>query len=251
MREYPWRLKLVHEGHRFIRVDRPGRFFAFEPNEAFHEVGLLLGGEDERLRGLRETAENGMGEVVVSEALESLVSQLGGIEVHTWPTEVDGVHFEAMSYYPHRQPDRKSGVLKMRRALKSPRKAAVRLFETGQASNSEAAILQLTLPDGGRLLHLDVSLHEEADLEWIAAAQERFRGADWVICGVEFGQDQAVLRHLSGFDGKINLIADLVNDERRERGLETNLLTPTVDALIELGVTAFPFPPKSSFRFEA
>jgi hypothetical protein len=251
MRKYPWRLKLVHEGHRFIRVERPGRFFAFEPDQAFHEVGLFLGAEEERLRGLRATARNGGGEVIVSESLRPLAADLGGLSVHTWPTVVDGVSFDAMAYPPHTQPDRGSGVLRMRRALKSPRMAAKRLFDGGTDSVEQAAILEMTLPDGGRLLHLDLSLHEEADPEWIQAAQARFKGADWVICGIEYGQDQAVLDHLPGFEGKINLIADLVNDERAQHGLEINFLTPTVDALLDLGITAYAFPPKSSFRFEA
>jgi hypothetical protein len=253
MREYPWRLKLVHEGHRFIRVERRGRFFAFEPDQAFHEIGVILGGSEERLRGVRATSANGVGEVVVSDGLQSMVSQMTGMAVHTCPAEVDGCQFEAMSYVPHSQPDRKTGVLRMRRAFKSPRKAAKRILDgsSGPSSAEESVIIQITLPDGGRLLHLDLCLHEEVEPEWILAAQARFKGADWVICGVEYGQDQAVLDHLAGFEGGINLVTDLVNEERSDQGLAFNILTPTVDELADRGLTAYPFPPLSSFRFEA
>jgi hypothetical protein len=252
MRKYPWRLKLVHEGHRFIRVERRGRFFAFEPNAAFHEVGLILGDSEARLRGLKATHANGVGEVVVSPELQSTLAEMSGLSVHACPAEVDGCQFESMAYVPHSQPDRQSGVLRMRRAFKSPRKAARRMMDSGDTplAGSEAAILQITLPDGGRLLHLDLCLHEEADLSWIKTAQARFKGADWVICGVEYGQDAAVLQHLAGFEGQINLITDLVNEERSEQGLSFNILTPTVDTLLDQGLTAYPFPPLSSFRFE-
>jgi len=252
MREYPWRLKLVHEGHRFIRVERRGRFFAFEPNTAFHEVGLILGASEARMRGAKATSDNGRGEVVVAPNLQSTISELSGLAVHACPVELDGCQFETMAYVPHSQPDRKTGVLRMRRALKSPRKAAKRMMDGGSPSEGgpDAAILQMTLPDGGRLLHLDLCLHEEADSQWIQEAQARFKGADWVICGVEYGQDQAVLDHLAGFEGRINLITDLVNEEREEQGLSFNILTPTVDALVDHGLKAYPFPPLYSFRFE-
>lgn len=253
MREYPWRLKLVHEGHRFIRVERRGRFFAFEPNQAFHEVGVILGSSEERLRGVKATSANGVGEIVVSDGLQDTVSQMTGMAVHTCPAEVDGCKFEAMSYVPHSQPDRKTGVLRMRRAFKSPQKAAKRILDGGSVPEGveESAIVQMTLPDGGRLLHLDLCLHEEISLEWIKEAQTRFKGADWLICGVEYGQDQAVLEHLEGFEGGINLITDLVNEERSDQGLAFNILTPTVDELVDKGLTAYPFPPLSSFRFES
>ena len=140
----------------------------------------------------------------------------------------------------------------MRQAIKSPRKAAKRWRETREviSADSLTSVVQLTLPDGGRLLHLDLSLHHEASEQWVQDAQERFRGADWLICGVEYGQDEAVLTHLKGFEAKLVLLTDLVNEQRESQGLPTNLLTPTVDALIEQGVAAHPFPPKSSFRFE-
>ena len=252
MREYPWRLKLIHDGRRFIRVERKGRFFGFDPDAAFHEVGLILGQSEDRIRGVLRTADNGGGEVVVAASLEEQVGTLGGLLVHTWPTEVDGVSFESMEYPCLTQPDRDSGVLRMRQAFKAPRKTARRLMETGRSQSDERAmIVQLTLPDGGRLLHLDLCLHQDIDPEWIQEAQRRFFGADWVICGVEYGQDAVVLEHLKGFGGKINLLTDLVNDERSEQGLPTNLLTPTVDALIDQDIKVYPFPPLSSFRFES
>ncbi len=136
--------------------------------------------------------------------------------------------------------------------MKSPRKAAKRWREDGEtkAFSSLTSVVQLTLPDGGRLLHLDLSLHQETSDQWVREAQERFRGADWLICGVEYGQDEAVLTHLKGFEPKLVMLTDLVNEQRKAQGLPTNLLTPTVDALIGKGLSAHPFPPKSSFRFE-
>ena len=252
MRQYPWRLKLVHEGRRYIRVERKGRFFAFEPDSAFHEVGILLGAEQERVSGLVRTAQSGRGEVVLSEQVAQGLGSLNGITMHCFPVTVDGVLFEGMSYSPLLQPDRASGVLRMRHAIKSPRKAAKRWRENGESPNSEAltSVVQLTLPDGGRLVHLDLSLHQETPDEWIKEAQERFKGADWLICGVEYGQDDSVLAHIKGFESKVVLLADLVNEQREAQGLPTNLLTPTVDALVEQGISAHPFPPKSSFRFE-
>lgn len=252
MQDYPWRLKLIHDGHRCIRVERKGRFFSFEPQEAFHEVGLLLGGEEERLRGLYATARNGGGEVALPDFLREKLGEIGGIEMHGFPAEVDGVKLEAFSYMPQLQPDRDSGVLRMRQAMRHPRKTARRLMEGEESRESgEACVLQLTFPDGSRLLHLDLSLHNETPKEWVAAAQERFGGAEWIICGVEFGQDAAVLEHLPGFGDGIYMIADLVNEERSQKGMPTNLLTPTVDKLVDSGLKAYPFPPKSSFRFEA
>ena len=81
MQEYPWRLKLVHEGFRCIRVERPGRFLSFEPEEAFHEVGLFLGGDEERLRGLHATANKGGGGVLLPEFLQKQLGEMGGIEM--------------------------------------------------------------------------------------------------------------------------------------------------------------------------
>lgn len=252
MRQYPWRLKLVHEGGRCIRLERKGRFFVFEPGGASDEVGILLGGDSERVSGLVSMAQDGRGEVVLSDEVADELPPLNGITVHRFPTTVDGVAFESMNYSPLLQPDRSSGILRMRRAIKSPRKAAKRWRDNGgrTASSPLTSVVQLTFPDGSRLLHLDLSLHQETSDQWVQEAQGRFRGADWLICGVEYGQDEAVLTHLKGFEPKLVMLTDLVNEQRQAQGLPVNLLTPTVDALIGKGLSAHPFPPKSSFRFE-
>jgi hypothetical protein len=46
------------------------------------------------------------------------------------------------------------------------------------------------------------------------------------------------------------LVAELVNGERRELGLGTELVTPWRDQLVAAGVDAHVFATQTSFRFE-
>jgi len=117
--------------------------------------------------------------------------------------------------------------------------------------NPHPRVVELELPDGGRLVHIGCALHSETPRDWIEQTAEQFGGSDWLIACIPYGEGQAFLEYLPLFNAQIVLVTDLINEGREQRKLPTELMTPIVDKLQDQGIAAYPFPPQSSQRFEA
>ena len=266
MGNYPWLLKLVHEGGSTIRVERDGCYFCFNPTGDFQGVSVVIGHEQISLSGVRQTISYGTRpKVVCNPEIADLLQGEGAIELQDTSKTIDGMDVGIMSYTPCepkvlRFPRltnpasatrrAKHRVMRMTEALTEPSKAVKNLINRGSPQHFSPAIVELTLPSGERLLHLNLSLHSNTDPNWVKQAQERFSGADWVIFGTAWNQESGLFSHLKGFNGKRYIFADLVNDSRREKGLPVNTMTPVADKLIDQGLEIHLFPPQASLRFE-
>lgn len=266
MGNYPWLLKLVHEGGSTIRVERDGCFFCFNPTNDFQGVSVVIGHEARSLAGVRQTISYGTRpKVVCNSDIAGVLEAEGAIELQDTTKFIHGLEVDIVNYTPcepkvikfPRLPSpsavkrrAKNRVLRMTEALSEPSKTVKNIINNAPKKHPSPAIVELKLPSGERLLHLNLSLHGSADTTWIKQAQERFSGADWVVFGTDWGQESGLFSHLKGFNGKRYIFADLVNDSRKKQGLPINTMTPVADKLIDQGLKVHLFPPQASLRFE-
>lgn len=250
---YPWRLRLVHEGHSAIRVEREGRWFRFDPYEAppaDHQV-VLTWAELERATGTVAAIKAGVKpRVVAIPALRSWLHSQGEVHDQSPGGKVDKVRVDAMEYQPIAYATPTEAARKVSAALQRPATAARRLLRRVQAPSTNPIVAQLTFADGSRLLHLNCSLHANTPTDWLDRAVQAFRGADWVIAGVDYEEQESFEALIPRFEPGKLLVTDLVNDTRAGLGLPVRHLTPLVDRLCEQGLAAFPFVGGAGYRFE-
>lgn len=250
---YPWRLRLCHEGYASIRVERPGRWFRFDPRDppGSGEVVVLTWVEPERTMGVRAALAQGQSPTVVATPpVRAWLHEQGQVDDHSPGGKHDKVRVDAIEYRPVPYATPPEALRKTRAALLNPAMAVKRLSVRARLPRCNPVVVQLTLPDGGRLLHLNCALHRDTDAEWLARAADRFGGADWTIVGVDYGEEEAVAELLPRFSPRQILVADLVNEARRDIGLPTGIVTPLVDRLCGMGLDAHPFVREATFRYE-
>ena len=250
---YPWRLRLVHEGHSAIRVERAGRWFRFDPYQApgEGEQTVLTWAELERAEGVVEAIKRGdEPRVIAVEPVCAWLREQGAVQAQSPGGRVDDVLVEALEYEPIPYATPTEALRKTRAALMHPATAASRLLRRTRTPSAAPIVVQLTFADGSRLLHLNCSLHEDTPSAWLDQAVERFAGAEQVIAGVDFEAQSAFERVVGRFEPGALLVTDLVNDTRAGLGLPVRHLTPLVDRLRQQGVNAFPFVGGATYRRE-
>lgn len=254
MSKFPWRLRLFHEGHSAIRVEWAGRTLRFDPYEPPEgdDQCILTWNEPERTRGVRLAIESGgRPRVLAQPNLANWLQGQGEAVADSMGGRIDKqVLVEALPYNPVPYATPPEAMRKTWAGLRRPGMAARRLMGRARLPEVQPVVVQLTFPDGGRLLHLNCSLHEGTDAEWLQRAIQQFGGADWCIVGVDYEQDRAVRDLIPRFECDKIHITDLVNETRAELGLPTAILTPTVDALIDAGLAAMPFVSGAGYRYE-
>lgn len=265
---FPWVLRLEHEGFASVRLERAGRHFRFDPvtpsetwaalgetpnARALHgdDVVVLTMCEHERLAGTAHALRDAIRPTVVAqpEVLDWL-AQFGVVEGGPAPLVLDGVRVEALPFEPIAYAEGMEIAWKALSTVSDLRRSARRFVNRVRLPRAKPLVVELTLPDGRRFVHLNVSVHNDTPDSWLAEAAERFRGADWAMVGVDYGHEQGFLDRIGRFDVKKLLVTDLVSDVRRSMGMPTTVLTPLVDALRERGMDAYVFASRSSFRFE-
>ncbi len=225
-----WTLRLVHEGHAGVMLERPGRRVRFDPLAplAHDDIAVLTGADpfaSERTIGFPTVVRaNGAGDVF---------------------TEIDGIQFEGVPYAP---PARDSQRIRFSAAVREPGEAMRRWVARRRPDVS--TVWQLTFPNGERLLHLGRAFHEATDVGWAADIVTRFGGPKWLVVGAPYGNDDVVHSRIPAFGAEHVLITDVEGDLRREAGRPTALVTPLVDRLEASGVPVMVFVPQSSIRFE-
>lgn len=243
----------MHEGCASLRVERRGQWFRFDPlapPEA-DEVCVLTWTEWERAKGLLDAIAAGRKPTVVATpAIRTWLLGKGEVDDRSLGGKIDGVLVEAMEYQPIPYATPPEAVRKAKAAVMNPLMAVQRLRRRMDQPTALPVIVQLSFPDGGRLLHLNCALHNDTDAEWLKRVQGRFQGPDWLIVGMDYEHEQAALEGIPGFGAKTVLVTDLVNDVRRAIGLPCGILSLAVDALKAQGIDAHPFVREAGFRFE-
>ncbi len=250
---FPWRLRLKHLGRATIQVERPGRTLVFDPWEAppGEPLIVLTGEECDRLLGATAVVEaDRRPELVASQGLLHWLGDRGDLTGHLPPIQVDGVAFDVEPYTPIPWATPTEALRKAVAGLRRPDLAAARLKRKLARPGVAPLAMQLTLPDRSRLVHLGCALTSFLPADELERLVKRFRGADWLIVGADYGEQEAVLAHVPAFEAGVVLVTDLLSEVRRELGMPTELLTPLVDRLVAAGVRAHPFSRGASHRFE-
>ena len=235
-----WHLRLFHEGFASIRVERLERWLRFDSiTRDTTSIHLPTGVPKAPVQGLVKSIQSDDCPTVAAPPLDlQALEHHGTIDGHMLPAELSGVSIHSMESIPLRET-----------GLPGPRQIA-RKLRSDRSWNPVPRVIELSFREGGRLVHLGCSLHEDTPQDWLEDAVQRFKGANWLIVGIHHGQSDAVLAHTHRFEAKEVLVSDLVNEARKQVGLPTEWLTPTVDRLQDQGIAAHPFPPQSSMRFE-
>jgi hypothetical protein len=242
--DYPYRLRIVHEGGAGLQLERKGRWIRIDPVEQPSAEQVVLLTSAERSRGTVEALKAGLRPTIVATAtLLDWLKESGSSEGFSPPCTVDGIQVESLSYSP--LPSPVGNLLRM-----GPATALRQLSNRIRVPSAEPQVFCLHFEDGSRLLHLDLSLHQQTSAEWVEQARQRFGGAEWVIVGCPHGEAEAVVRLLPQFSPKKVLLTELVNTERRKLGLPIELVTPTRDRLVHAGLETHVFAPHASYRFE-
>jgi hypothetical protein len=243
--DFPFRLRLIHREYAQITLERKGRWIIFDPYErpSTDQIVVITGPGQDRLKGSWEAVKAGVKPTVIApDGVIDYLTEAGTLEGGPAPRVLDGVDFSCLSYAPHRAalPGLRAGPLSMMRAFAGRARAIA----------AEPQVFCLRFEDGSRLLHLDLALHRDTQAEWMERAVSLFGGADWVIAGVPYGEADAVVRLLPRFQPAKILLTELVNTERKAKNLPIELITPTRDRLLQLGLETHVFAPHASYRFE-
>ncbi len=216
------------------------------------DIVVLTGPSPPRLRGTLAALKQGRTLTVVApEPIFEHLARQGKVVGGPGPRTIEDLRIDGMLYSP--APGNAGALAPFQRASVAaahPAAALRRLAETARGASGEPWIVELTFGDGARLLHLDLSLHQRADDQWVSRAAARFGNPEWIIVGAAHGEGPGLLRWLPRFGPNRVLLAELVNSERRELGQTTELVTPWRDRLMAAGVDAHVFATQTSFRFE-
>ena len=251
--DFPWTLRLVHEGMLSLRVERKGRRLRFDPLLPVEagDISILTGAWPEQVDAARAAAAAGQRPTLVAPAaLSAHVAQAGPVDDLGPRALIDELTIESEPYTPIPYATPREALFKARSALLRPDRAAARLLRRARSPRTPPQVTHITFPDGRRLLHLHLALHSGTPADWLDRATARWSGADWLIAGVDHGEDEAVLGHLGRFSPKKVLLTDLTSEVRRSLGLPTHLLTPTVDTARDRGLDAYIVVSGASMRFE-
>jgi len=216
------------------------------------DIVVLTGPAPTRLRGTLAALKQGRTlTVVASDPVFDFLGKHGRVVGGSAPRKVDDLGIDGMLYAP---PPANAGALApfalASVAAAHPAATLRRLAEQARGASGEPWIVELTFPDGARLLHLDLALHQRVDEQWVSRAAARFGNPEWIIVGTAHGEGAGIVRWLPRFGPNRVLITELVNGERKELGQSTELVTPWRDRLVESGVEAHVFATQTSFRFE-
>ncbi len=250
---FEWGLRLRHLGRAAIAVECPTGELLFDPFEAPQSPSLVLltGEESDRLEGAEAAVVAGnQPEILAAQGLLDWLGSLGDLTGYLPPVQVRGVGIEAMPYTPIPYATPAEAVRKVWSGLRRPDLAAQRLRRRAGRPGTDPVVVALTFPNGSRLVHLGCALHGGTPPGELDRLVQSFGGADWLLVGADFAEQEAVEALVPRFEAGVVLVTDFHNEVRRLLGMPTELLTPLVDRLVERGLQAHPFTRGASYRFE-
>ena len=115
---------------------------------------------------------------------------------------------------------------------------------------AEPQIVRVCFEDGSSLIHMGLALHGNCPDAWLADVSNEWAGAEWLLVGVDYGEETPFLAQVGRINAQRILVVDLLGSIRRGVGLPTGLLTPVVDEAVGLGLDAYVFATKVTLRFE-
>ena len=239
------------EGSEFA-LERKGRRVMIDPlgPPTAADIVVLTGATAWRVRGTLAALKAGVALTVVAQpALEAYLSRHGTV-IGGGSREVEGLSVRLTHYAPTAQTRPREHLLKATVAAVRPAAALRRLAESAQLPGVQPSIIQLTFPDGSRLLHLDLSLHGGTPEAWLTMVAAEQGNADWTLAGIAYGEGAAFVQRISRVGGNRLLLAEITNGERRDLGLPTELVTPWRDRLHAAGLETHVFATRTSVRFE-
>lgn len=251
--DYPWRLRIEHEGARSLRLDRRGRRVRIDPIAPPErgEIVVLTGSWPEQVDATMAAVAAGVRPTVVaSEAILAWLGEAGELDGHADGASIDGVELRLSPYTPIPYATPKEAVYKVKSALLRPGRAAARLLKRARRPSSAPQVLSLRLADGGHFVHLGCALHDGTPADWLSAAVEAYQGADWLVLGVDHGHGDAVLQAVSEFGARYVLFTDLLAEVRQSLGLPTELLTPIRDRAVVQGIDGYVVVSGAGMRWE-
>lgn len=252
--DFAWKLRLTHPDRAELRVEWHGRPVVFDPVAVLPgDLVVLTSAAPDRIRGTAAAVATGARpDVIADPAILEWLGKQGGIGPLSAPGgEVSGVRFDAVPYTAAAQARPVNAFLKASIGALRPRITLAALAESARTAPVEGVqprAWQLTFP-AGRVVHLDLALTRAVSPGWLQSA-EVLHGADWLVVGCAYGESDAVATHVGAFRAGQVLVTELVNGERRARGLPTEGVTLLRDRLHAAKVPAHVFATQASYRFE-
>lgn len=252
-KDFPWRLRIEHEGLLSLRLERRGRTIRFDPmlKPSQDDIVILTGNWPEHLQATADAVSEGASPTVIApEPILAWLAERGNVDGHSGLVEVDGVQFESLSYTPVPFMEGAEAVRKLSSAIRRPDRAVRRLARRVAMPKCDPHAVRITFEDGASLVNLGLSLHGGCSDSWLADVSNRWSGAEWLMVGVDYGEETPFIAQVGRMQAQRILVTDLLGSIRRKNGLPTALLTPVVDQLQELDLDAYVFATKVTMRFE-
>lgn len=251
--DYPWRLRIEHEGAMSLRLDRRGRAIRFDPHTppGSDDIVVLTGTWPEHLEATRDAVRQGVAPTVIAAPpILEWLGTFGSLDGHAPSTTVDAVLVEQRPFTPIPYVTRREAVYKVQSALRRPDRAARRLLQRAGLPTSEPMVTRLTFPDGSHLVHGALCLHSTTPNDWLERLIMEWGEPEWFILGVDHGHGDAVVERVGRLGAKYVLFTDLLSEMRRRLGFPTELLTPVRDRAVERGLAADVFVSGAGLRYE-
>ncbi len=251
--DYPWRLRIEHEGAMSLRLDRRGRPIRIDPNTppGPNEVVILTGVWPEHLDATREAVRSGSRPTVVApEPVLQWLSTEGELDGHPLGASLDGLTIEQRPYTPIPYVTPKEAIYKVQSALLRPDRAARRLLRRAELPKAPPVVTRITLGDGATLVHAALSIHSTTPDDWFDRLATDWAAPEWLILGVDHGHGAAVVSRVGRLAAKHILVTDFLSEMRRRLGFPTELLTPVRDRMVEAGLPADVFVSGAGLRYE-
>ena len=251
--DFPWRLRIEHEGLVSLRMERRGRTLRFNPMNPPdpNDIVILTGTWPEHLEATAAMVGAGHCPTVIApQAVLDWLKTRGDLNGHSEDVEIDGLRIETRSYTPLPLMEGAEAVRKVTSALRRPDRAVRRLARRAAMPKAEPRAVRIHFEDGATLVHMGLALHGGCPDPWLADISESWGGAEWLVTGVDFGEEVPFLAQVGRLNAQRVLVVDLLGSIRRRNGLPSGLITPVVDQAQELGLDAYVFATKVTMRFE-
>jgi len=236
-------------------MERRGRTIRFDPmtSPESDEIVILTGIWPEQLKATADAVKAGAAPTVIApEPILDWLRGKGDLDGHTDEAEVeiDGLKIQTCSYTPLPFMEGAEAVRKMGSALRRPDRAVRRLARRAAMPKADPQAVRIQFEDGASLVNLNLSLHGGCPEAWLNDIAEKWSEPEWLIAGVDYGEEEAFLAQVGRLNAQRVLVSDLLGSIRQSNGLPFSLLTPVVDRAREMGLDAYVLATKVTLRFE-